>query len=181
VYLLTIINASAVFLEDLDKLRKRFLWAGDQALSGGKCKVNRPTFGRPLQLGGLVVLDLKSFARALRVRWLWQEQNEPDKHWAGFGTPCTETDKLLFAACTTTRIGDGSSISFWHSAWAKGRRPKDIATSIFNASRKKNRSLRDVLHDHAWVKDLNLSACLTVGHLQQFIALWTDVQEVRLQ
>ena len=112
VYLLTVINTSAEFLEDLDKLRKRFLWAGDQALSGGKCKVNWPTVGRPLQLGGLGVLDLKSFARALRVRWLWQEQSQPDKHWVGIGTPCTEVDKLLFAACTTTHIGDGLRISF---------------------------------------------------------------------
>jgi len=136
---------------------------------------------RPLQLGGLGVLDLKSFARALRVRWLWQEQSQPDKHWVGIGTPCTEVDKLLFAACTTTHIGDGLRISFWHSAWARGRRPKDIAPSIYNASRKKNRSLSDAILDHAWVKDLNVSACLTVGHLQEFIALWFEVQEVRLQ
>ena len=112
VYLLTVINTSAEFLEDLDKLRKRFLWAGDQALSGGKCKVNWPTVGHLLQLEGLGVLDLKSFARVLRVRWLWQEQSQPDKHWVGIGTPCTEVDKLLFAACTTTHIGDGLSISF---------------------------------------------------------------------
>jgi len=70
VYLLTVMNTSAEFLEDLDKLRKCFLWVGDQALSGGKCKVNWPTVGCLLQLGGLGVLDLKSFARALRVRWL---------------------------------------------------------------------------------------------------------------
>ena len=136
VYLLTIINTSTEFLEDLDKLRKRFLWAGDNVLFGGKCKVNWPTVGRPLQLGGLGVLDLKSFARALWLQWLWQEQNQPDKPWAGLGTPCIETDKLLFAACTTTHVGDGSSISFWHTAWAKGRQPKDLAMNIYNTSRR---------------------------------------------
>ena len=53
--------------------------------------------------------------------------------------------------------------------------------SIYNASRKKNRSLSDAILDHAWVKDLNVLACLTVGHLQEFNALWFEVQEVRLQ
>ena len=41
--------------------------------------------------------------------------------------------------------------------------------------------MSDAIFDHAWVKDLNVSACLTVGHLQEFIALWFEVQEVRLQ
>jgi hypothetical protein len=27
-------------LDDIDKIRRHFLWAGDKALSGGKCKVN---------------------------------------------------------------------------------------------------------------------------------------------
>jgi hypothetical protein len=42
VYLLTVINAPKKFLKELDKLRKRFLWAGDGELAGGKCKVAWP-------------------------------------------------------------------------------------------------------------------------------------------
>jgi hypothetical protein len=38
--------------------------------------------------------------------------DDAGKTLGGFGTPCGETDKLLFAASTETRIGDGQKISF---------------------------------------------------------------------
>jgi len=63
-------------------------------------------------LGGAGLLDLESFARALRLRWLWQEWTMPEKPWVGMGTPCSETDKLLFAASTEIRIGDGRKVCF---------------------------------------------------------------------
>lgn len=34
-----VVKAPKIFLKELDKLRKKFLWAGDKELSGGKCKV----------------------------------------------------------------------------------------------------------------------------------------------
>lgn len=43
VYFLTVMNAPQEILEDLDKQRKKILWAADQCLTGGKCKVNWPT------------------------------------------------------------------------------------------------------------------------------------------
>lgn len=180
VYLLTVINVNNEILGELDKLRKQFFWAGDQELTGGQCKVNWPTVGRPLKLGGLGVLDIKYFARALRMRWLWQEITDPDKPWIGLGTPCTKIDKLLSAACTTIHIGDGSDISFWHSAWADGQRPKNLAPKIYSASGRKNRTLQEAVQDHTWVMDLDVSKCLTLGQLTEFVALWIKVQNLHL-
>jgi hypothetical protein len=41
VYFLAVLRPNKELLEDLDnKLRRRFLWAGDKQLTGGKCKVN---------------------------------------------------------------------------------------------------------------------------------------------
>jgi hypothetical protein len=37
VYLLTVIKPPKNFLKELDKLRRRFLWAGNKELTGGKC------------------------------------------------------------------------------------------------------------------------------------------------
>lgn len=73
------------------------LWVRRENLTGGKCRVNWPTVTHPINLGVLGVQDSKSFARALWLRWFWLEWAKPDTSWAGLQTPCTETDRLLFA------------------------------------------------------------------------------------
>jgi hypothetical protein len=40
-------------------------------MQAGKCLVAWPYIHRPLELGGLGVLDLKTFGMALHLRWLW--------------------------------------------------------------------------------------------------------------
>lgn len=112
VSLLTALSTTKEVLEFVDKHRKKFLWAGDDNLTGGKCKINWPTVNRPTHLGGAGVLDLEKFARALRLRWLWQKWTALDKPWVGMGTPCNETDRLFFAASTTIEIGNGQKASF---------------------------------------------------------------------
>ena len=69
--------------------------------------VNWPTVNRPKDLGGLGVLDLDKFCRALRVRWLWQEWSADNKPWSGLEIPCSEMDGLLFNASTAITIGNG--------------------------------------------------------------------------
>jgi hypothetical protein len=98
------------------------------------------------------------------------------------GTPCNKTDKLLLAASTEIQIGGGKKISFWHSVWTAGRRPKDIAPDIYALSRRKNRKLHEALsdNDNQWIRDIMLRPNITKHHLQQFIDLWVIVREVRL-
>jgi len=56
--------------EDIDKIRRRFLWAGDNELTGGReCKVAWTTVAKPIDFGGLGIIDLGRFSRA--IRWLW--------------------------------------------------------------------------------------------------------------
>jgi len=54
----------------IDKLRRAFLWAGTNTVSGGKCSVAWPKVCRlPDDLGGLGLIDLEIFGYALRMRF----------------------------------------------------------------------------------------------------------------
>lgn len=71
VYLMTVMKPLKKFIKEIDKLRRRFLWAGDGELTCGKCKVAWPTVYLPTKNGGLGIKDLDLFSRALRLRWMW--------------------------------------------------------------------------------------------------------------
>jgi hypothetical protein len=107
-----VIKAPQEVMDDIDKLRRCFLWAGDKKVFGGKCKVNWIITTLPKDCGGSGVLDLNKFAMALRLRWLWHEWSSPKKAWVGTEVPCTEKDRLLFAACTSIKLGNGHKTSF---------------------------------------------------------------------
>jgi mannosylglycoprotein endo-beta-mannosidase len=181
VYFLTAVRPNKKILEDLDKLRRCFLWAGDKQLTGGKCKVNWTRSCLPKENGGLGIPNLDKFARALRLRWLWHQWVSTDKPWVGTETPCDDEDKLLFAACTTITIGDGKKANFWESGWLQGRRPKDIAPNLFKISRKKKRSVHDALSNDTWIRDLNINGRITNDHLASLVLLWNLVRATELQ
>jgi len=146
IYLITALKPHKEVLDEINKIRKRFLWAGDQELTGGKCKVNWIRSCLPKKFGGLGVLNLDSFSRALRLRWLWHEWVSPEKAWVGSDPPCVGSDRLLFAACTTITLGDGKKAKFWQSGWIQGRRHKDIAPNLYKLSKNKQRTVADALH-----------------------------------
>jgi len=168
-------------LPEVDKIRKRFLWAGHKAISGGKCKVNWTKTTLLKECGGLGILDLERFARALRLRWLWHEWASPYKSWIGIEVPCDETDRLLFAACTHIQLGNGKKTDFWHTGWIQGRRPKDIAPLLFAKTKKKKRSIAEAFQNNNWICDLNHRAGFTTAHITEFVTLWNLVRSTELQ
>jgi hypothetical protein len=126
----------------MKKIEMAFLWASTDIVSGGKCMVNWDVVCRPKDLGGLGVLNTEFFARALRLRWLWQEWKEPMKIWVGLGNPCNDTDMDLVYASTTISLGNGEKNLFWMAHWINGCKPLDIAPLIYNISIRKKRMSR---------------------------------------
>lgn len=165
----------------IDKIRKRFLWAGDKELTGGKCKVNWIWTTLPKEYGGLGILDLQRFARALRVCWLWQEWKSPNKAWVGMETPCDNSDRLLFAACTTIHVGNCKTIKFWHDAWVQGRRPKDIVPNLFVRRTRNRKTLHQALHNDNWIRDLNYRYGFNNTLLQEYFTLWELISHTTLR
>src|SRR5688572_871761 len=136
--------------------RENSSWVGTERIMSGKCKVNWVRSARPRKGGGLGILHLAKFARALHLRWLWHDWMNEGPLSDQRDIPCSQVDHKLFAAATTITIGDGKKASFWHSSWAQGQTPRDMAPNLFNISRTKNRTLHDAMIDDVWIRDLNL-------------------------
>ena len=168
-------------LRALNKIERVFLWAGADKVSGGQCKVNWKTICRPKRLGGCGVLDLHMYARALRLRRLWCEWKEPGRAWVGMGNPCDSMDRELFYAATTITMGDGQTTGFWHSPWFEGKKPKDVAPTIFAISSNKSKSVQEAMLDHRWIQWINMEARLSVQHIREFCELWEKISRVHLQ
>jgi len=66
-------------LKKIDRVRRSFLWKGAADANGGHCLVRWAKTNRPKKFGGLGILDLELFSRALRLRWLWLEWTEQDR------------------------------------------------------------------------------------------------------
>ena len=150
-------------------------------MSSGKCKINWEQVCRPKQFGSLGILNLKKFATALHLRWLWLEWDDPPRAWCGTEIPCGKEDRNIFAAATKVTIGDGTKAKFWESPWLDGVLPKDIAPKNFELSRKKCITVASAIRDDNWVSLIDISAGLSLDHLEQFFALWSKLLPINLQ
>ncbi|CAN6207223.1 unnamed protein product [Urochloa humidicola] len=176
VYLLTALKVPKQFYKEFDKARRRFLWAGDQELNGGKCKVGWPRVSRPVKHGGLGIIDLEKFSRALRLRWLWYAWSAPDRPWVGMELPVDSTDMALFAAATKVQLGNGRKASFWASTWLDGQAPAALFPLLFAHSKRKNRTVAEALQDDRWIRDIVHN--LTHELLADYFRLWSMIDQM---
>lgn len=126
----------------------------NQCMVVSHCRVNWRLVCRPIEQGGLGVLDLSMFAMALRLRWSWHIKTSPHKPWVGINTPCNAGDKDLFDATTQVVVGNGALTAFWTDRWVDGRSPMQIAPQLFKISTRKNMTVRGALNNNNWIKDI---------------------------
>ena len=103
---------------------------------------------------------------------------EHDKPWKGTPTPCDDSDKALFSACTTIHVGNGEIARFWSDKWLNGQAPCDIAPLLPALAARKNLSVKEALSNGRWMKGLQRMG--TQEQLMQFLALWECIQGVSL-
>lgn len=93
IYQLTVLDLPVWVRKWIDKRRRAWFWSGKDSYIGEKCWVNLNVLCRPKKYGGLGVLELKRFSRALRPRWLWYQWKTPEKLWCGVQLPVDEEDE----------------------------------------------------------------------------------------
>jgi hypothetical protein len=180
VYHLTAFPEHKWLVRKIDRLRRSFLWRGEtpDKVYGGHSLVNWTTTCRPKNKGGLGVLDLERFARALRLRWLWFQWRHKDRAWIDLDLPCDAHDRELFAASTIVSIGDGKTTSFWTSSWLEGKTAKAMGPKLFQKTRRKKISVFEALKDNRWVA--HIAPIHDPEELQEYITVWEYVSAVQL-
>lgn len=161
-------------------MRRSFLSRGEtpDKVYGWHSLINWPTSCRPKIKGGLGILDLERFARALRLRLLWFQWHHKERAWNKLELPCDNTDRELFAASTVVMIGDGKTAKFWTSSWADGRTPMSFAPTLLKKAKRKKLSVWNALQKNRWMS--HISPLLTAAEIQEYVLLWEAVQQIHI-
>lgn len=180
IYHLTILQQNKWLYKRIDRLRRAFLWKGDdpENISGGSCLLNWTAICKPKPLGGLGILNLEKFARALRLRWLWYEWKEENKPWINMEIPCDEMDRNLFRASTQISLGNGKKCKFWSDNWLQGYAPKDIAPTLFRLAKRKTNCVAFELHNNHWITSLR--TITSINEINELVHLGSKLHEIRL-
>jgi len=176
VYFMTVFDIKKWAIKKIDKLRRGFLWKGTSEAKGVHCQVAWERVKCPKPLGGLGVLDLERFGRALRLRWLWFAWTDPDRPWVGSEVPCNTLDRQLFRCSTSVTIGDGKRALFWDSAWFHGHAPRDVAPNLYKLAWRKRLMVRDEVDNQTWTRGLWRMSNAT--EIAEFIVFWEAVQDI---
>lgn len=178
VHLLSVFKLDGWAIKQMDKLRRNFLWRSKPDADKGMALVNWSIVCRPKKLGGLGVLDIKRFGRALRLRWQWYAWTDKGRPWSGSEIPCDQDDLALFSASTLVSVGNGLDANFWNDRWLDGTAPRVLAPDVFKLCSRKNITVQDAISNHKWM--LGLHRITNHPQLRQFTSLWTRVSQINL-
>jgi hypothetical protein len=79
-------------IKKIDKIRRNFLWHGSEDTRKGHCMVNWRRFHMPKRLGGLGVINLAKFNKALCLRWQWDKWKGRNKPWVQLPIPLSQLE-----------------------------------------------------------------------------------------
>jgi len=105
--------------------------------------------------GGLGIIDLEKFSRALRLRWLWYSWDDRARPWRGMELLVDKDDIALFNAATRVILGNGERAMFWTSRWLQGEAPGMLYPALLQHIKRKNSIVKEALTDSKWVRDVD--------------------------
>jgi hypothetical protein len=93
--------------------------------------------------------------------------------------PCDETDRSLFAACSSITLGNGEKAVFWTDKWLNGESPQSLAPDLFRLTFRKKHTVKTAFQNGTWMRLLQQKT--NGNELEQFISLREKIQGVRLR
>lgn len=169
-------------IDAIDKTRRGFFRAGGPAANGGQCMMAWPQITRPLEHGGLGIMDLQVAAQALHIRWLWLQKTDENRPWTGLDIECDDKVQAMFDASIQIILGDGRRVKFWSDRWLNGFSVQDIVPDLCQAvstNTRRNRTTQQAMQQNQWIRDI--TGAITVLVLVQYFRVWELLQEVNLR
>lgn len=157
IYVLVAINVPKWFIKAINKLRRGFLWKGRHNANGGSCLVAWEKVQRPLDLGGLGILNLEQMSWALQIRWLWLKKIDSARPWKGLEIPVHQNAVALFNIAIVSHVGNGANTLFWSDKWFFGCSLDEIAPSVVAAvpsKTRRHRTVAEALLETRWPRDI---------------------------
>ncbi|WVZ50728.1 hypothetical protein U9M48_001955 [Paspalum notatum var. saurae] len=179
---LSVLDIPKWVIKAIDKRRRGFLWSGQEKANGGNCPVSWHNVQRPLQYGGLGILNLETMGWALRIRWLWLQKTDSARPWEGLPIQVPRNAQALFAATLHIKVGNGEDTLFWTDRWLNGSSIAELAPNlVLTVSRKSRKqcTVSQALASRRWVTDIR--GALTVQVLVEYLKIWELVDGVILQ
>ena len=182
IYHMIAMNLPKWVFKAIDKKRRGFLWKGQEQANGGNCLVAWEKVQRPLEYGGLGIINLELLGCALRARWLWAQKTDPSRPWAGLPVQISRNTQALFNVAVDAIVGNGEKILFWTDRWLDGHTLDEIAPNLFNTVPKrltKRRTVVQALQNNRWVGDIK--GARTVQVMYEYLQIWDIVENIVLQ
>uniref|UniRef100_A0A0A9H1T8 Reverse transcriptase zinc-binding domain-containing protein n=1 Tax=Arundo donax TaxID=35708 RepID=A0A0A9H1T8_ARUDO len=112
---------------------------------------------RPVELGGLGILNLCHLGQTLLMRWQWLSRTDLDRPWSVLAAKPDHEMVALFEASTSVQLGDGQSCLFWKDKWIDGRSIESLAPNLILIVPRRVRNQRttfEALQNCRWVRDI---------------------------
>lgn len=158
VYYMSCFKIPIWVIQEIDKIRRNFLWHGVNDHKKMNL-VDWEVVCTPKKLGGLGVLDLRTFNNALLLKWCWKwvrpeanlikpllQHMELTQDLMPKPIARLTTEMRQFWAISISRtVGNGTTISFWHHNWGCGI-ISTIYAELFSYAEDETETLAQVLN-----------------------------------
>jgi hypothetical protein len=181
IYQLIALDVDPSVLQLIDKLRRGFLWVGQEEARGGNCLVAWHSVCQPKSLGGLSLHNLRWLNASLRARWIWFLRTSTSKPWLGLDLAVSKDALTIFNAAIRITVGSSGQVLFWTEPWIDGLNATAIAPAVValvRPSRLRTATVQHGLDANRWTADIG--GRLSVDAVVQFFGLWTRIQRVQL-